>query len=229
MWNLRVENLDRWYLGQQTYMRIINPEDVANKTELPVPSNALFCGALADLQKYTLSLSLWHTHTDEKIMYTTVVRTKLRSLKKVFSLQVGVSFVVIYPSAYKFNLDSCFKHLTLNINFINMSLLRSFAISFAFFRPQTEQPKKSSLATISRQSKMHFTLLALLTAVIFALLWHFPANRRELFNLRQRWRARKCTCGIKKNILVGGLADFSSRHNVLFRHWQVLFWCYNIF
>ncbi|KAM7491744.1 hypothetical protein LguiA_034665 [Lonicera macranthoides] len=87
VWNLRVENLDRWYLGQQTYMRIINPEDVANKTELPVPSNALFCGALADLQK-----------------------------------------------------------------------------------PQTEQPKKSSLATISRQSKMHFMLLALLEAVILALL-----------------------------------------------------------
>ncbi|KAM7504639.1 hypothetical protein LguiB_003543 [Lonicera macranthoides] len=51
VWNLRAENLDRWYLGQETYMRIINPEDVGNKTELPVPDNALFCGALSKLQK----------------------------------------------------------------------------------------------------------------------------------------------------------------------------------
>ncbi|KAK6121909.1 hypothetical protein DH2020_044334 [Rehmannia glutinosa] len=40
VWNLRTENLDRWYLGQETYMRIINPEDTANKTELPPPDNA---------------------------------------------------------------------------------------------------------------------------------------------------------------------------------------------
>ncbi|XP_009773835.1 monocopper oxidase-like protein SKS1 [Nicotiana sylvestris] len=51
VWNLRAENLDRWYLGQETYMRIINPEDHSNKTELPVPSNALYCGALASKQK----------------------------------------------------------------------------------------------------------------------------------------------------------------------------------
>lgn len=51
VWNLRAENLDRWYLGQETYMRIINPEDHSNKTELPVPENALYCGALAKKQK----------------------------------------------------------------------------------------------------------------------------------------------------------------------------------
>ncbi|KAJ8552788.1 hypothetical protein K7X08_020181 [Anisodus acutangulus] len=51
VWNLRSENLDRWYLGQETYMRIINPEDHSNKTELPVPENALYCGALASKQK----------------------------------------------------------------------------------------------------------------------------------------------------------------------------------
>ncbi|XP_071736246.1 monocopper oxidase-like protein SKS1 [Rutidosis leptorrhynchoides] len=50
-WNLRTVNLDRWYLGQETYMRIINPEDHDQKTELPVPNNALFCGALGHLQK----------------------------------------------------------------------------------------------------------------------------------------------------------------------------------
>ncbi|GFP88264.1 monocopper oxidase-like protein sks1 [Phtheirospermum japonicum] len=51
VWNLRTENLDRWYLGQETYMRIINPEDIANKTELPVPDNVLYCGALKRMQK----------------------------------------------------------------------------------------------------------------------------------------------------------------------------------
>lgn len=51
-WNLRAENLDRWYLGQETYVRIINYDDPFNKTELPLPSNALYCGALSYLQKY---------------------------------------------------------------------------------------------------------------------------------------------------------------------------------
>ncbi|KAK6145666.1 hypothetical protein DH2020_022486 [Rehmannia glutinosa] len=51
VWNLRTENLDRWYLGQETYMRIINPEDTANKTELPPPDNVLYCGALSRMQK----------------------------------------------------------------------------------------------------------------------------------------------------------------------------------
>ncbi|KAI3458285.1 hypothetical protein Pfo_014948 [Paulownia fortunei] len=51
VWNLRTENLDRWYLGQETYMRIINPEDTGNKTELPAPDNALYCGALSRMQK----------------------------------------------------------------------------------------------------------------------------------------------------------------------------------
>ncbi|KAI7750859.1 hypothetical protein M8C21_025265, partial [Ambrosia artemisiifolia] len=49
-WNLRTVNLDRWYLGQETYIRIINPEDHEQKTELPVPDNALFCGVLGHLQ-----------------------------------------------------------------------------------------------------------------------------------------------------------------------------------
>ncbi|XP_073293013.1 monocopper oxidase-like protein SKS1 [Primulina huaijiensis] len=51
IWNLRTENLDRWYLGQETYMRITNPEDSSNKTELPLPDNTLFCGALSKMQK----------------------------------------------------------------------------------------------------------------------------------------------------------------------------------
>ncbi|XP_051143815.1 monocopper oxidase-like protein SKU5 [Andrographis paniculata] len=51
VWNLRTENLDRWYLGQETYMRIVNPEDDGFKTELPAPDNALYCGALSKMQK----------------------------------------------------------------------------------------------------------------------------------------------------------------------------------
>ncbi|XP_023762432.1 monocopper oxidase-like protein SKS1 isoform X1 [Lactuca sativa] len=56
-WNLRTMNLDRWYLGQETYIRIINPEDHHQKTELPVPDNALFCGDLGHLQKPQRTLS----------------------------------------------------------------------------------------------------------------------------------------------------------------------------
>ena len=51
VWNLRTENLDSWYLGQETYIRVVNPE-VTNKTEFPMPDNALFCGALSKMQKY---------------------------------------------------------------------------------------------------------------------------------------------------------------------------------
>ncbi|XP_011029949.1 PREDICTED: monocopper oxidase-like protein SKS1 [Populus euphratica] len=50
VWNLRVENLDRWYLGQETYMRIINPEE-NGETEMPPPKNVLYCGALASKQQ----------------------------------------------------------------------------------------------------------------------------------------------------------------------------------
>ncbi|XP_010264215.1 PREDICTED: monocopper oxidase-like protein SKU5 [Nelumbo nucifera] len=50
VWNLRTENLDSWHLGQETYVRIVNPE-ANNKTELPIPDNALYCGELQSLQK----------------------------------------------------------------------------------------------------------------------------------------------------------------------------------
>ncbi|KAH6794987.1 Cupredoxin superfamily protein [Perilla frutescens var. hirtella] len=50
VWNLRTENLDSWYLGQETYVRVVNPEP-NNKTEFPIPDNALFCGALSSMQK----------------------------------------------------------------------------------------------------------------------------------------------------------------------------------
>ncbi|PKA66301.1 Monocopper oxidase-like protein SKU5 [Apostasia shenzhenica] len=49
-WNLRSEDIDSWYLGQETYIIVVNPEST-NKTELPVPDNALYCGILKDKQK----------------------------------------------------------------------------------------------------------------------------------------------------------------------------------
>ncbi|KAI4323842.1 hypothetical protein L6164_023417 [Bauhinia variegata] len=49
VWNLRSENLDKWYLGQETYLRIVNPEE-NGKTEMAAPANVLYCGALKSLQ-----------------------------------------------------------------------------------------------------------------------------------------------------------------------------------
>lgn len=50
IWNLRTENLDTWYLGQEVYLRVVNPE-ITNRTELPMPDNVLYCGLLQDHQK----------------------------------------------------------------------------------------------------------------------------------------------------------------------------------
>nr|GMD20209.1 monocopper oxidase-like protein SKU5 [Ipomoea batatas] len=50
IWNLRAQNLDSWYLGQEVYISIVNPE-ITDKTELSVPDNTIYCGALSPLQK----------------------------------------------------------------------------------------------------------------------------------------------------------------------------------
>lgn len=50
VWNIRTENLDRWYLGQETYMRIVNPQE-NGETEMAAPGNVLYCGALQNLSK----------------------------------------------------------------------------------------------------------------------------------------------------------------------------------
>jgi len=52
VWNVRSENLDSWYLGQEVYVRVVNPEDTGNKTEMAIPDNALYCGQLHKYQKY---------------------------------------------------------------------------------------------------------------------------------------------------------------------------------
>ncbi|CAI9771837.1 unnamed protein product [Fraxinus pennsylvanica] len=69
VWNLRADNLDRWYLGQETYMRIVNPEDTINKTELPVPDNALYCGALNSKQKPQKTSSAAIIHGCSKLYF----------------------------------------------------------------------------------------------------------------------------------------------------------------
>ncbi|ESQ54779.1 hypothetical protein EUTSA_v10024736mg [Eutrema salsugineum] len=70
VWNIRVENLDRWYLGEETYMRIINPEE-NGQTEMDAPDNVLYCGALRHLQKqqhHSAATSMLNGHL--KLMFS---------------------------------------------------------------------------------------------------------------------------------------------------------------
>ncbi|KAJ6764514.1 MULTI-COPPER OXIDASE [Salix koriyanagi] len=86
VWNLRVENLDRWYLGQETYMRIINPEE-NGETEMAPPSNVLYCGALASKQQdrsHKSGVSIIHGNPN-------LFFTLLMALCAVFHFQLKVS------------------------------------------------------------------------------------------------------------------------------------------
>ena len=56
-WNVRTENLDTWYLGQETYIRVVDPNGGYNVTEMVAPDNMLYCGLLKDKQKYDICLS----------------------------------------------------------------------------------------------------------------------------------------------------------------------------
>ncbi|KAL1552878.1 Monocopper oxidase-like protein sku5 [Salvia divinorum] len=49
MWNLRTQNLDSWYLGQEVYVSVVNPEN--DKDEVQLPENTIYCGVLSVLQK----------------------------------------------------------------------------------------------------------------------------------------------------------------------------------
>ncbi|XVF08447.1 hypothetical protein REPUB_Repub07fG0004600 [Reevesia pubescens] len=79
VWNLRVENLDRWYLGQETYMRIINPEE-NGKTEMAPPDNVIYCGALQSLQKESQSSSAMTLLSGNSKLFLTLVVTVLASI-----------------------------------------------------------------------------------------------------------------------------------------------------
>ncbi|XP_042037679.1 monocopper oxidase-like protein SKU5 isoform X3 [Salvia splendens] len=48
MWNLRTQNLDSWYLGQEVYVSVVNPEN--DKDEVQLPENTIYCGVLSVLQ-----------------------------------------------------------------------------------------------------------------------------------------------------------------------------------
>ncbi|GMN19802.1 hypothetical protein TIFTF001_042933 [Ficus carica] len=50
IWNLRAQNLNSWYLGQEVYISVVNPE--ADSSEIALPENAIYCGLLSSLQKY---------------------------------------------------------------------------------------------------------------------------------------------------------------------------------
>nr|CAB3466684.1 unnamed protein product [Digitaria exilis] len=55
-WNVRTEILDTWYLGQETYIRVVDPDGGYNVTEMVAPDNMLYCGLLKDKQKYACCL-----------------------------------------------------------------------------------------------------------------------------------------------------------------------------
>ncbi|XP_021285539.1 monocopper oxidase-like protein SKS1 [Herrania umbratica] len=79
VWNLRVENLDRWYLGQETYMRITNPEENGD-TEMTPPANVLYCGALQSLQKESQSSSAKTLCSGNSKLFLILVVTILASI-----------------------------------------------------------------------------------------------------------------------------------------------------
>ncbi|KAK9672763.1 hypothetical protein RND81_12G122800 [Saponaria officinalis] len=56
VWNIRTENLDRWYLGQETYIKLVDFED--KNAQFQSPENVAFCGALAGLQRGESSVTL---------------------------------------------------------------------------------------------------------------------------------------------------------------------------
>ncbi|KAE8661817.1 Monocopper oxidase-like protein SKS1 [Hibiscus syriacus] len=73
VWNLRTENLDSWYLGQETYMRVVNLEKT-NKTEFPIPDNALYCGILSKMQKpQDISFATSITGSRSKLLVTVLM------------------------------------------------------------------------------------------------------------------------------------------------------------
>lgn len=43
MWNLRSQNLKNWYMGQELYLKVYDPDPNPAKERSP-PSNLLYCG-----------------------------------------------------------------------------------------------------------------------------------------------------------------------------------------
>lgn len=72
VWNIRTENLDRWYLGQETYMKIINPQE-NGATEMDKPENVLYCGALQYLAKNENNSAGSVLRGNSKLLFTFLV------------------------------------------------------------------------------------------------------------------------------------------------------------
>ncbi|RXH86990.1 hypothetical protein DVH24_028490 [Malus domestica] len=57
IWNLRTQNLDSWYLGQEVYLSVVNRENDQNENSLP--DNTIYCGLLSSLQKISELLQVF--------------------------------------------------------------------------------------------------------------------------------------------------------------------------
>lgn len=49
MWNLRSQDAENWYLGQELYIRVKgagdeDPSTIPARDEAPIPENAILCG-----------------------------------------------------------------------------------------------------------------------------------------------------------------------------------------
>ncbi|KAL9672733.1 hypothetical protein QQ045_028985 [Rhodiola kirilowii] len=49
IWNLRAQNLDSWYLGQELYLSVANPK-IKESNDVVMPENVIYCGVLSSLQ-----------------------------------------------------------------------------------------------------------------------------------------------------------------------------------
>lgn len=53
MWNLRSQDAEKWYLGQELYIRVKgdvdDPSKISPRDEAPIPANVIKCGKLAAL------------------------------------------------------------------------------------------------------------------------------------------------------------------------------------
>ncbi|CAN1127308.1 Monocopper oxidase-like protein SKU5 [Linum perenne] len=57
IWNLRSQNVEKWYLGQELYLRVKgvgteDPMSIPERDESPIPHNAILCGRVMNLTDY---------------------------------------------------------------------------------------------------------------------------------------------------------------------------------
>uniref|UniRef100_A0A7N0TPB9 Monocopper oxidase-like protein SKU5 n=1 Tax=Kalanchoe fedtschenkoi TaxID=63787 RepID=A0A7N0TPB9_KALFE len=79
IWNLRAQNLDSWYLGQELYLSVVNPE-TSDKTEVALPENVIYCGVLSSLQNDRSQRVTFSSSTDFLNISKTLLVTALIAL-----------------------------------------------------------------------------------------------------------------------------------------------------